>query len=46
MVQAVWARDYPVLEGCFLLLSVSVLVLNLLVDGILTRIDPRVRELT
>ncbi len=43
MVQAVWARDYPVLEGCFLLLSLSVLVLNLLVDAILTRVDPRVR---
>ena len=43
MVQAVWARDYPVLEGCFLLLSLSVLVVNLLVDVNLTRIDPRVR---
>lgn len=44
MVQAVWARDYPVLEGCFLLLSLSVLMLNLLVDAILTHVDPRVRR--
>ncbi|HYM90117.1 MAG TPA: ABC transporter permease [bacterium] len=44
MVQAVWARDYPVLEGCFLLLSLSVLAWNLLVDGILMRVDPRIRE--
>jgi peptide/nickel transport system permease protein len=44
MVQAVWARDYPVLEGCFLLFSMSVLSMNLLMDATLTRIDPRIRE--
>jgi peptide/nickel transport system permease protein len=44
MVQAVWARDYPVLEGCFLLLSMSVLSLNLVMDAMLTLIDPRIRE--
>lgn len=46
MVQAVWARDYPVLEGCFLLFSLSVLTVNLAVDALLARIDPRVRETT
>lgn len=43
MVQSVWARDYPVLEGCFLLLSMSVLGLNLVMDAMLTFVDPRIR---
>ncbi len=43
MVQAIWARDYPVLEGCFLLLSLSVLTANLFVDAILRRVDPRIQ---
>jgi peptide/nickel transport system permease protein len=43
MLQAVWARDYPVLEGCFLLLSVSVLTANLFVDATLRRVDPRIQ---
>jgi peptide/nickel transport system permease protein len=44
MVQAVSARDYPVIEGCFLLFSVSVVTANLLADAILRRVDPRIQE--
>jgi peptide/nickel transport system permease protein len=42
-VEAVSARDYPVLQGIFLLLSVSVVLANLAVDLLYGRLDPRVR---
>lgn len=43
MVQAVNTRDYPVIEACFLVLSLLVLTTNLLVDLLATRLDPRTR---
>ena len=42
-VEALTARDYPVLQGVFLLLSVSVVLANLGADMIYGRLDPRVR---
>lgn len=42
-VDALSARDYPVLQGVFLLLSVSVVVANLVADVIYGLLDPRVR---
>ena len=42
-VEAMTARDYPVLQGVFLLLSVSVVLANLGADMIYGRLDPRVR---
>jgi peptide/nickel transport system permease protein len=42
-VDALHNRDYPVLQGIFLLLSVSVILANLLVDILYSRLDPRVR---
>ncbi|HEX5147848.1 MAG TPA: ABC transporter permease [Candidatus Limnocylindrales bacterium] len=42
-VEALSARDYPVLQGVFLLLSVSVVVANLGADLLYGRLDPRVR---
>lgn len=39
---AVLQRDYPVLLGIFLVMSVIVIVLNLLTDAIYRLIDPRV----
>jgi peptide/nickel transport system permease protein len=42
-VDALSARDYPVLQGIFLLLSISVVVANLAADVIYGRLDPRVR---
>jgi peptide/nickel transport system permease protein len=42
-VDALSARDYPVLQGIFLLISVSVVVANLAADVIYGRLDPRVR---
>jgi len=42
-VEALSARDYPVLQGVFLLLSVAVVFANLAADLIYGVLDPRVR---
>jgi peptide/nickel transport system permease protein len=42
-VQALEERDYPVLQGLFLLLSVAVVVANLVADLLYGLLDPRVR---
>lgn len=42
-VSALAARDYPVLQGIFLLLAVSVVVANLIADIAYGFLDPRVR---
>ncbi len=42
-VEALQARDYPVLQGVFLLLSISVVLANLLADLVYGLLDPRVR---
>lgn len=42
MLPAVEARDYPLLEGTFLVLAVVVLSVNLIVDLAYVRFDPRV----
>jgi peptide/nickel transport system permease protein len=43
MYQAVLTRDYPVLQGAFLVLTVSVIFFNLLADIAYLWLDPRVR---
>ena len=43
-VDALASRDYPVLQGVFLLLSVSVVVANLAADLVYGLLDPRVRR--
>ncbi|WP_346623827.1 ABC transporter permease [Blastococcus montanus] len=43
-LQAVQARDYPVLQGAILLFAVVFLVINLIVDLLYTAIDPRIRR--
>jgi ABC-type dipeptide/oligopeptide/nickel transport system permease component len=42
-VQAITARDYPLLQGCILLIAVSYVVVNLLTDFLYAVVDPRVR---
>lgn len=37
-------QDFPLLQGAFLLLAVSVIVANLIADLLYTYLDPRVRE--
>ena len=41
--ESVARRDYPVLQGAFLLLAVSVIVANLLADLLYSWLDPRVQ---
>jgi peptide/nickel transport system permease protein len=41
--EAVGQRDYPMLQGAFLLLAVSVIVANLVADLLYTVMDPRVQ---
>jgi peptide/nickel transport system permease protein len=43
-VDALAARDYPVLQGIFLLLAVSVVIANLAADLVYSMLDPRVRS--
>ena len=43
MFEAVKGRDYPLLQGGFLLFTIGVLTVNLLAELLYTRLDPRVR---
>jgi peptide/nickel transport system permease protein len=43
-VTALSARDYPVLQGIFLLLAISVVIANLIADIAYGFLDPRVRS--
>lgn len=42
--ESVVARDYPVIQGVFLVVSMMVLSANLLADWLSYRLDPRLRE--
>jgi peptide/nickel transport system permease protein len=42
-VQAINARDYPLLQGCILLIAVTYVFVNLLTDVVYVVVDPRVR---
>ena len=44
MYNAVTQRDYPMLQGGFLILTVSVIVLNFASDLVYFRLDPRITE--
>lgn len=44
MYEALKARDYPLLQGVFLLVTVSVVVANLIADITYSYIDPRVQD--
>jgi len=42
-VQAIEARDFPLLQGCILSIAVSYVAVNLLTDFVYALLDPRVR---
>jgi ABC-type dipeptide/oligopeptide/nickel transport system permease component len=42
--EAVLQRDYPMLEGAFLVLTLSVIFFNLVADLLYFRLDPRITE--
>lgn len=43
LVDSIYARDYPVLQGCLLLITVTYVLTNLAVDLLYTLFDPRVQ---
>jgi ABC-type dipeptide/oligopeptide/nickel transport system permease component len=43
IVEAIDQRDFPLLQGAFLLLAISVIFFNLVADLLYFRLDPRVR---
>ena len=43
MFDAVQKRDYPVLQGTFLILAISVIIANLIADLLYAALDPRVK---
>jgi len=42
-VQAISSRDYPLLQGCILVIAVSYVAVNFLTDLLYAAVDPRVR---
>jgi peptide/nickel transport system permease protein len=42
LIQSVNQRDYPVMMGCFLLITIAVVVSNLIVDLVYPLVDPRI----
>jgi peptide/nickel transport system permease protein len=43
MIDSIWARDYPVVQGCILIVAVSFVLVNLIADLLYAFIDPRIR---
>jgi peptide/nickel transport system permease protein len=41
--EAMMARDYPIIQGLFLVVAIAVLAINFLVELSYTKLDPRVR---
>jgi len=41
---SVMARDYPMLQGCFLILTICVMLANFVADVLYALIDPRIKE--
>lgn len=44
MVNAIDARDYPLMSGAFLLITVAVIISNILTDLLYSVVDPRIRR--
>ncbi len=43
MIDAIQKRDYPVLQGCVLFISLAYLLVNNLTDLLYQLVDPRIR---
>ena len=42
-IEAIQRRDYPVVQACVLLISLSYVMVNVLTDVVYAAIDPRIR---
>ncbi|MCS6846917.1 MAG: ABC transporter permease [Anaerolineae bacterium] len=43
LIKAINQRDYPVMQGIFLIITISVIMANLIADLLYSRLDPRIR---
>ena len=43
LIQAISFRDYPLVQGCILLIAVTYVAMNLVVDLLYAWLDPRIR---
>ena len=43
LLSSIQSRDYPVMQGIFLIITIAVILANLLADFLYSRLDPRVR---
>ena len=43
LIQSIGFRDYPLIQGCILLIAVTYLSMNLLTDALYGLLDPRIR---
>ena len=43
MYDSIYSRDYPVLMGMFVVISLMVIVVNLITDIVYSVLDPRIR---
>jgi len=43
LLNSIAQRDYPVMQGVFLIITISVIVANLLADVLYSRLDPRIK---
>ena len=44
LVDAIFARDYPLVQGCFILVAFTFALTNFLVDVLYSLLDPRIRH--
>lgn len=44
LVDAIFARDYPVVQGCFIFVALTFALTNFLVDLLYSLLDPRIRH--
>jgi peptide/nickel transport system permease protein len=44
LMQAIGNRDYPVVQAAVIILATSVVIASLIVDLVLVRIDPRIKN--
>ena len=42
-IQAINARDYPLVQGCFLVIALTYILINLATDVLYSVVDPRIR---
>jgi ABC-type dipeptide/oligopeptide/nickel transport system permease component len=44
LVQSISSRDYPAVQGCILLIAMTYVSMNVLVDVLYGFLDPRIRH--